>query len=183
MGVRLVGVLLCLGLAGCQMSLPFRKAEAPAPAAGVTAAPGSIMGGPITATAITPGPATPASVPSAAAAPVLASAPVAAPAPAEPEAAIAADTPAAPAAAAPPLPPKSEAQLACERKKGVWSSAGNQAKACVFRTRDGGDTCRAETDCDGLCLARSGTCAPLKPLFGCNDILDSMGRKVTLCID
>lgn len=181
MGVRLVGVLLCLGLAACQMSLPFRKAEAPAPAAGVTAAPGSIMGGPITATAITPGGGAAAAAP--AAAPAPAAVPAAPPAPAEPEAAPTADPPAAPAAAAPPLPPKSEAQLACERKKGVWSSAGKLAKACVFRTRDGGEACRAETDCDGLCLARSGTCAPLKPLFGCNDILDSMGRKVTLCID
>lgn len=189
MRVRLIGVLLCLGLAACQMSLPFRKAEAPAAATGVTAAPGAIMGGPITATAIKPGPAVaagdtpppPAPVAEPAPTPVVAAAPdQAATTPADPAAPEATPATVAPAA---PAAPKSAAQLACERKKGVWSSAGKQARVCVFRTRDGGEACRAETDCDGLCLARSGTCAPLKPLFGCNDILDSMGRRVTLCID
>ncbi len=187
MRVRLVGVVLCLGLAACQMSLPFRKSAppAPAPVAGVTAAPGAIMGGAITATPIMPGGKAPVATPAAAAAAVpqiAAQAPAQSPAQ-TPAAAVA---PASPAdAAAPPTPPepKSGAQLACERKKGSWSAAGKGFKSCVFRTRDGGKTCDAETDCDGLCLARSGTCSPVKPLFGCNEILDSIGRKVTLCID
>lgn len=198
MRVRLVGVVLCLGLAACQMSLPFRKSAppAPAPVAGVTAAPGAIMGGaitatPITGTPITPGGKAPVATPAAAAVPqIAAQAPAQSPAQ-TPAAAVAAAVavavaPASPAdAAAPPTPPepKSEAQLACERKKGSWSAAGKGFKSCVFRTRDGGKTCDAEADCDGLCLARSGTCSPVKPLFGCNEILDSIGRKVTLCID
>ena len=32
-------------------------------------------------------------------------------------------------------------------------------------------------------LARSGTCAPITPMFGCNDILQDDGREVTLCLD
>jgi hypothetical protein len=34
-----------------------------------------------------------------------------------------------------------------------------------------------------MCLARSGTCAPIMPLFGCNEVLDKQGRRVTLCIE
>lgn len=182
MRVRWFGILLCLGLAACQMSLPFKKDAPDAASAGVTAPAGAIMGGPITATPITPGGG------ASSATPVNASVPTATPAPSstvtttEDGATTTVET--LPAAAAPPPPePKSEAQLACERRDGTWTSAGKGFKSCVYRTRDGGKTCRKETDCDGLCLARSGTCAPYKPLFGCNDILDSMGRKVTLCID
>lgn len=184
MRVRRFGILLCLGLAACQMSLPFKKDTPDAASAGVTAPAGAIMGGPITATPIAPGGS------AAGAAPVAVPTPPAPPVPAsssietttEDGATTTVET--LPAAAAPPPPePKSEVQLACERRGGTWGSAGKGFKACVYRTRDGGKTCRKETDCDGLCLARSGTCSPYKPLFGCNEILDSMGRKVTLCID
>jgi len=144
----------------------------------VTAKPGAIMGSAVAVTPIRPGtPAAPpaaqtAAVPKAvtpppAATPAAASSPVAAP---------------VVAPAAPPAP-KSEAQLACEKQKGRWTEAGGERMACVFQTRDGGKSCRKETDCDGLCLARSGTCAPIKPLFGCNAILQADGRQVTLCID
>ena len=181
MRVRRFGILLCLGLAACQMSLPFKKDTPDATSAGVTAPAGAIMGGPITATPIAPGGSAAGNVPVAAPAP-----PVPAPSSIETTTEDGATTTVEtlPAAAAPPPPePKSEVQLACERRGGTWGSAGKGFKACVYRTRDGGKTCRKETDCDGLCLARSGTCSPYKPLFGCNEILDSMGRKVTLCID
>ena len=55
--------------------------------------------------------------------------------------------------------------------------------ALLVRTRDGGKSCKRERDCEGLCLARSRTCAPIQPLFGCNDILQDNGVMVTLCID
>lgn len=91
---------------------------------------------------------------------------------------------AADAAAAPPAPPPSPQQQACERGGGRYVAAGaSGARACVLPTRDAGKRCRRETDCDGLCLARSQTCAPIKPLFGCNDILQADGRRVTLCVD
>lgn len=100
--------------------------------------------------------------------------------------------PAAPPAAAsppettppPPEPPKSAQQTACERKGGRYAAAGaSGARACVSPTRDAGKRCARETDCEGLCLARSQSCAPIKPLFGCNDILQADGRPVTLCVD
>jgi hypothetical protein len=84
----------------------------------------------------------------------------------------------------PPAPPKSEAQLACEKRDGTWSPTGRgDLRVCVFRTRDGGKKCTRESQCDGLCLARSGTCSPLKPLLGCNDILQDNGARVTQCIE
>ncbi|WP_151717212.1 hypothetical protein [Gemmobacter serpentinus] len=90
----------------------------------------------------------------------------------------------APEEEAAPAAPKSPMQLACEKSRGTWRDTGGKGiKSCVFSTRDGGKSCRRESDCDGACLARSGTCAPLKPLFGCNDILQADGRQVTLCID
>jgi hypothetical protein len=87
--------------------------------------------------------------------------------------------------AVPPVPDaeKSAAQMACEKKKGIWSKAGKGGNACVTYTRDGGKSCTSAKDCDSQCLARSGTCAPIKPLFGCNEILDEMGRRMTLCVD
>lgn len=96
-----------------------------------------------------------------------------------------AETP-APAEVEPATPPleKSEEQISCEKRGGEWQSIGSDAaRTCVKRTRDGGKQCRKESDCDGVCLARSRTCAPVKPLFGCNEILQNDGRRVTLCID
>lgn len=88
-------------------------------------------------------------------------------------------------AEAPPTPMiKTATQKACERKGGIFASAGKSgAKTCVKRTRDGGKQCKREQDCEGVCLARSRTCAPATPLLGCNDILQGDGRRVSLCID
>lgn len=79
---------------------------------------------------------------------------------------------------------KTAGQIACEAKGGTWGGAGKSgAKTCILPTTDGGKTCRKQGDCDGLCLARSGTCSPIKPLFGCNEVLQADGQRVTLCID
>lgn len=89
-----------------------------------------------------------------------------------------------PAKETPPPPPKSPEQLACERKGGTWSSAGGSGiKACVRRTRDGGKQCVNGTQCEGDCLARSQSCSPIAPLFGCNEILQDNGARVTQCIE
>ncbi len=79
--------------------------------------------------------------------------------------------------------PKSERQLACERKRGNWVIAVGTLKACVFPTRDSGKRCERESQCEGVCLARSGTCSPVKPLYGCNEILQDNGARVTLCLE
>jgi hypothetical protein len=84
---------------------------------------------------------------------------------------------------APPVPQSPE-EAKCLKSGGVWATAGKgDAKSCVKATRDAGRACTKQTQCEGLCLARSGTCAPVKPLFGCNDIFEADGRRVTLCLD
>jgi|JI10StandDraft_1071094.scaffolds.fasta_scaffold78004_3 hypothetical protein len=88
-----------------------------------------------------------------------------------------------PAAATEPVPAKSEKQLACEKKKGRWVSTGGKAHTCVFTTKDANKHCTRESQCEGACLARSGTCSPVKPLLGCNEILQDNGARVTLCIE
>lgn len=81
-------------------------------------------------------------------------------------------------------PPKSDAQLACEKKGSKWFKIGDGEKyGCVRETRDSGKRCERESQCDGVCLARSGTCSPFKPLYGCNEILQDDGARVTLCLD
>ena len=84
----------------------------------------------------------------------------------------------------PAPPPQTAEELACAATGGVLSAAGDSgAKACVKRTRDSGKSCTRESQCEGYCLARSGTCSPITPMFGCNDILQDDGRQVTLCIE
>ena len=92
--------------------------------------------------------------------------------------------PAASASAPPAEAPLSAAQRACDRTGGRYVRAGaSGAMVCVRQTRDGGKSCTRQGQCEGLCLARSGTCAPITPLFGCNDIFQADGRRVTLCLD
>lgn len=84
----------------------------------------------------------------------------------------------------PPVKVKSAGQIACEKRGGSFVSAGKSgAKTCQTRTRDSGKQCRRESDCEGVCLARSRSCAPVKPLLGCHEILQDDGYRVELCID
>lgn len=190
---RLARLLLPLGLAAlvaaCQAGLPGSRTvddvtpnavagdpievtalDAPSPAVADTEAPA-------TETAATPDATDPAAAPSAAPSadgPAAASATdpegVAAALPVEPEV---------------PQAIKTEAQIACENRDGLWTPVGTTGtlRACVFQTRDGGERCSRESDCEGACLARSGTCSPIRPLFGCHEVLQNDGRRVTLCID
>ncbi|WP_050528136.1 hypothetical protein [Pseudorhodobacter aquimaris] len=80
--------------------------------------------------------------------------------------------------------PKSASHLACLNRGGSYVAApGSGFMTCQIPTTDGGKQCRRAADCDGVCLARSGTCAPVKPLLGCNAVLQDDGRRVELCID
>ena len=83
-----------------------------------------------------------------------------------------------------PVASKTKAQISCEKQGGNWGKVGkSRGETCFKRTRDAGKQCRKQSNCESLCLARSGTCAPVKPLFGCNEILQDDGRRVTLCVD
>jgi hypothetical protein len=148
--------------------------------------PNAVIGDAIEVTALDSPPPAAAAAPTAgpATASVQAAAPPAAPPPAPAEAVPAAAAPQPEAVADALAAPKSEQQIACERRKGRWSPTGKgDLRVCVFTTRDGGKQCTRESQCDGVCLARSGTCAPVKPLLGCNEILQDNGARVTLCIE
>ncbi|HPD91457.1 MAG: hypothetical protein H6900_09270 [Rhodobacter sp.] len=84
----------------------------------------------------------------------------------------------------PPDPPMlAQQRAACERDGGRMTPRAQGVFACVRPTRDAYHHCESNADCEGVCLARSGTCAPLQPLYGCQDVLTLPGRRETLCID
>lgn len=84
----------------------------------------------------------------------------------------------------PPAPALSPEAQACVKRGGRWVGTGASGlMACVRITRDAGKSCRRQGDCQGYCLARSRTCAPYTPLFGCNDVLGPNGERTTICLD
>ena len=75
------------------------------------------------------------------------------------------------------------AERSCARDEGRWVERPNGAGMVCLRTpRDSGKACRVSSDCEGQCLARSGTCAPVIPLFGCNEVLGTRGERSTICV-
>ena len=97
-------------------------------------------------------------------------------------------TPPEPPPQAAPEPPPEPPALAnqrqeCRRSGGQLAPRLPGVYACVRATRDAGRRCEAAADCEGLCLARSASCAPLAPLFGCHEVFTSPGRRETLCTD
>lgn len=75
-------------------------------------------------------------------------------------------------------------QNLCEKGGGRWGRGGAAGFfVCYKTTHDGGKSCKAGSECEGLCLARSRTCAPVTPLFGCQDILSDGGQQESICID
>jgi hypothetical protein len=170
-------------LAACQLSLPGRD-RAP----DMAESPAAVMGEAITTTTLDAPATAAASALPAATTKAPPRAPKAAAATPEPAAEPTADPAPAPAAEAPaPLAtpiPKSPSQIACEKDKGIWTKTGQgEARACIRKTRDSGKACDSKTDCQGECLARSRTCAPFRPMFGCNAVLMDNGAEVTLCLD
>jgi len=72
----------------------------------------------------------------------------------------------------------------CEADGGRWGAGGTAGSMVCYReTRDANRSCLADGDCAGLCLARSRTCTPVTPFFGCHEVLNSEGVAQTLCID
>lgn len=80
--------------------------------------------------------------------------------------------------------PASDQERACRDDGGIWGKAGRlNAMACFQQPKDGGTSCSKQSDCTTQCLARSRTCAPVWPIFGCSEVLQGDGRMVTLCLD
>src|SRR3989338_51308 len=163
--MRIWTMLCCMVLvAGCSLSRPERAEVAENPVTGAEIAVTTLYA-PLPATA-TP----PEVIPPAKPEPVM-------PEPAKPEPEI------LPVPADPPPLVMTPEEQACFEKGGLWGAVGSGGTACMYPTRDAGKQCRKESDCDGYCLARSGTCAPYPPMFGCNEIVQDDGVVVTLCID
>ena len=75
-------------------------------------------------------------------------------------------------------------RAACLARGGQFARGGIAGQyVCFITPKDAGQACSASTDCEGLCLARSRSCAPVKPLFGCNEVLTRSGQVSTLCVD
>ena len=86
--------------------------------------------------------------------------------------------------APPSIPPALVSQQKqCTKAKGrfVRRSEGGTF-VCVTPTRDANKPCDDSSDCEGICFAKSRTCAPVQPLFGCYDALEN-GRVVKICIE
>ncbi len=73
---------------------------------------------------------------------------------------------------------------ACLRSGGEFLRLGKANQFfCQKAPSDAGKSCSRASDCESACLARSRSCAPVKPLFGCNEVLNDFGGPVTQCID
>lgn len=182
---RLPSLLLALCLpalvAGCQIT-PQGAGTGPADA--VT--PNAVAGDAIEVTALDATPPATDAPADQATDPAGVEATAAAPAQPNPAPTVATETPAPQPdlEAEVPTTPKPAQQLACEKRGGKWTRVGKGALfACIQPTRDAGKQCSRESQCESQCLARSGTCAPFKPLLGCNEVLQDNGARVTLCID
>lgn len=156
---RALALLLCLTLAACGAGDRPAAGDGAALAEAATDT-GAVVDGPADS------PAAPEPDLSAVQDPIPAPAPEAEPAP-------------------PPEPPfLAQQRLLCQERGGQLMARGTSGLfACVETTRDGGQACDEGSDCEGLCLARSGTCAPLTPIFGCQEVYTARGRRETLCTE
>ena len=76
------------------------------------------------------------------------------------------------------------ARAACVMEGGRFGPRGSaQTFACFKPTSDANAQCTASSECEGLCLARSGTCSPVTPLTGCVEEMTGNGRVSTVCFE
>lgn len=82
-----------------------------------------------------------------------------------------------------PLAPEAR-KAECVLHGGQWARSGESGSfLCYSVPKDAGKACSKASDCTSACLARSRSCAPVKPLVGCNDILTERGQVATVCIE
>lgn len=77
-----------------------------------------------------------------------------------------------------------ELRESCEARGGNFGKApGGATSLCYITPKDANQPCSQKSDCEGLCLARSRTCAPVVPMFGCNEVLLDGGTRAEICLD
>ncbi|MFV0359050.1 hypothetical protein [Tropicimonas sp.] len=75
-------------------------------------------------------------------------------------------------------------RAACEARGGRFSPApGSGVLICLTIPDDANAPCVRASDCEGECLARSRSCAPIVPLYGCNEVLLENGQRAELCVE
>lgn len=75
------------------------------------------------------------------------------------------------------------AREACLEDGGRWvARAETGGMICLRTPRDAGRACSSSADCETQCLARSRTCAPVDPLYGCHEVLGAGGAVSTVCL-
>ena len=73
---------------------------------------------------------------------------------------------------------------ACENTGGRWATAATEgAFTCYRDLPDAHKSCQSSQDCRGQCLARSRTCTPVEPFFGCLQVLSASGLPQTVCVE
>lgn len=167
-------ILAGLPLAACDENVAALNAPAPQRAPPAVVAPPSPTPPPAAAPMIEAIPADPAPGP-------LASDPAAPPPAPSGDAVVVIPATSAPAQAENPL--LAQQRAACAREGGRLQTLVGGLVACIRPTRDAGRACTGASDCEGLCLARSGTCAPITPLYGCHEVLLAPGSRVTQCLE
>lgn len=75
-------------------------------------------------------------------------------------------------------------RAACLDDGGRWGADGPAGTfVCYTPTPDANKRCTTGTDCVGLCLARSRTCAPVTPFLGCHETITDGGFPATVCVE
>lgn len=89
------------------------------------------------------------------------------------------------ATGAAPVDDFSARQEACERSGGSFGrvTPRSELRVCFRTPRDANTRCDTNADCEGVCLARSRTCAPVVPLLGCNEVILVAGVVAVDCLD
>lgn len=73
---------------------------------------------------------------------------------------------------------------ACEGSGGTWGGVGNGiAFVCYRNLPDANKVCETSSDCAGMCLARSRTCTPITPFYGCHEVISDAGLRQTVCLE
>jgi hypothetical protein len=72
----------------------------------------------------------------------------------------------------------------CLAADGRWALGGlSRQELCFLPNSDAGKACTKASDCEGVCLAETKTCAPERPLFGCYSYLGKDGAQGMICRD